>query len=173
MKGEGDNVDAQARADTMADTLLGAKTSTLWPDTRPCKCQGNSRQTGSRFSTGGGQHTYDKEDDVKGEALNNTMANTPPEEKAETLIDTISDVKAEPLLDILPDILPPAKSETNLKSLGDVRAKAVVQTMAKTLHEANAKKPLETLTFLKNEIQFDRLSDNLSEQKAKNYAKQR
>ena len=42
---------------------------------------------------------------MKGEALNNTEADTLLEEKADTLGDTIGDVKTEPLLATLPDIL--------------------------------------------------------------------
>jgi len=40
---------------------------------------------------------------VKGEALINSLADTPPEEKAETLGDTMGDEKAKTLVDTLPD----------------------------------------------------------------------
>ena len=46
---------------------------------------------------------------MKGEALNNTLADTPPEEKAETLGDTIGYVKVKPLVDTFPDNLRPTK----------------------------------------------------------------
>lgn len=85
----------------MADIVLEAKAWTLWPDTRLCKGRGNARHTRSRSSTGGGQDTCEKVDLVIGKAINITVAVTLPEEKTETLSDTMVDVKGQPLLDTL------------------------------------------------------------------------
>ena len=73
---------------------------------------------------------------MKGEALNNTLADTPPEEKAEILGETIGDVKVKPLVDTFPDNLRLTNAETNLDTLGGVRARALVDTIAETLQDA-------------------------------------
>ena len=67
---------------------------------------------------------------MKGEALNNTLADTAPEGKVETVDDTMFDVKAKLLVDTI--YLQPEKAESNLYTQGDVKAEAVVQTMADT-----------------------------------------
>ena len=48
---------------------------------------------------------------MKGEALKNSLADTAPEEKAETLGDTMGDVKAKQLVDTLPDNLRQSKAD--------------------------------------------------------------
>jgi len=77
---------------------------------------------------------------VKGEALYNSLADTPTKEKAKTLSDTIGDVNAKPLVDTLPDNLRLTKAEIDLDTLGDMTAKTLVDTTAETLQEAKAKK---------------------------------
>ena len=87
---------------------------------------------------------------MKGEALNNCLADNPLEEKAETLeIETKSNVNAKPLVDTLPDNLRQAKAKINFN------------TVAKTLQELKAKTLLVTLNYLKAEILKDTLVDTL------------
>ena len=58
------------------------------------------------------------------------MADTPPEGKAKTLVDTIGDLKDRSVVDTVSHPLKPAKSETSVDTLGDVKAEPVVETMA-------------------------------------------
>ena len=74
---------------------------------------------------------------VKVEVLNNTLSNTPTEEKAEIIGDTMGDVRARPLVETHNNTLPPSKADTNLHTLGDVRAEAVVDTMVETLQDTS------------------------------------
>ena len=60
------------------------------------------------------------------------MADTAPEGKAETLVDTMGDLKARSVVDMVSHPLQQAKAETNLDTLGDVKAEAVVETMAES-----------------------------------------
>lgn len=66
------------------------------------------------------------------------LADTPREEKAETLRQTISYVKVKLSVDSPPENLRPAKAKINLHRLGEVKAKTLVDTMAETLKEAKA-----------------------------------
>ena len=68
---------------------------------------------------------------MKGEALNNTLPDTPPEGKALKLGHTM---KVKPLVNALPNTLPSAKADANFTTLCDVRAETVVYTIAKTLY---------------------------------------
>lgn len=68
---------------------------------------------------------------MQGEALNDSVADTPPQGKAKTLLDTIRDLKARSVVDTVSNPLKPAKAERNLETLGDVKAVAVVETLAK------------------------------------------
>ena len=71
---------------------------------------------------------------MKSEALNNTLADTPPEGKAKTLGVTMGDVKVKPLVNALPNTLQSANADANFTTLCHVRAESVVCMIAKTLH---------------------------------------
>ena len=58
--------------------------------------------------------TCDTLGNVKTEALKNSLLYAPPEEKAETLGDTMGDLKAKQLNGTLPDNLRQAKANINL-----------------------------------------------------------
>ena len=62
-------------------------------------------------------NTFDTLSNMKGEVLKTSLAETPPEEKAETLGDTMGDVKARLLVDRLPDNLRQANAKISLAYL--------------------------------------------------------
>ena len=96
------------------------------------------------MSTGAGHNTCKKLGDVKDRAPIKIMADTPPEEKAKKLGDTMGDVKAEWLVDTLPHSLPPAKNRNKPRQIRPLRADAVKDSMAENLQEAKTKTPLKT-----------------------------
>ena len=77
--------------------------------------------------------------DAKGERLNNSLADTPPREKADTISDTIGNFNGKAIVDMLPDNLRPAKAKINLDTLGDMGARTLVSTLAETLQGEKAK----------------------------------